>query len=108
MKNTKYLRIFVGVFCLSSLYGFDYQAAVKVDQSKTTEVLAVAKRVIESANKLQNNPLDRNLLKNMVAAAFSGDPIEVEQLVDFDILAKEIKSGGENQQSTRLANSDVL
>lgn len=108
MKGTKYFRIFVGACCVSLLYGFDYQEAIKINQPKTTEVLAVARRVIESANKLQNNPLDRNLLENMVAAAFGGDAFEVEQLVDFDILAREIKTGGDNNQSTRLANSDEL
>lgn len=108
MEHTKYFRIFVGACCISLLYGFDYQAAVKINQPKTTEVLAVAKRVIESANKLQNNPLDRNLLENMVAAAFGGDPYEVGELVDFDILAQGIKNAGDDNQSTRLANSDLL
>lgn len=108
MEHTRYFRIFVGACCVSLLYGFDYQAAVKDNQPRTTEVLAVAKRVIESANKLQNNPLDRHLLENMVAAAFSGDPLEVGQLVDFDVLAEEIKNSGDDNQSTRLANSDVL
>lgn len=108
MKYTKYFHFVVGSCFISLLYGFDYQAAVKVNQPKTAEVLAVAERIIESASKLHNNPLDRLILENMVAAAFSDENIEVGQLVDFDVLAQKIKAGGDTSQSTRLANSELL
>lgn len=126
MKHIKYVHLFVGVCLVSMLYGFDtlqksttnqnstvlsdavmadYQAAIKVNQPKTAEVLAVAKRVIESASKLNHNPLDRKVLENMVAMAFSDEKIEVGQLVDFDVLAQKINAGGSN---TRLAGSELL
>lgn len=108
-------RVFTGICLVATLYGagllvesqtnlasghIDRLANADlliVDTPQSREVLGVATRVINSADKLSQNPLNREILNNMVRVAMDDAKVDVASLVDVERLATKLSTGNEER-----------
>lgn len=75
---------------------------VKNDTQKTYEVIDVAVRILDSQMAIQ---ADKSKIKNMIKAAFKGDKIEIDEMVNIDALIFQYEQG---KLKSLKRNSDSL
>ncbi len=122
MKDRAF-RVFAGICLLATLYGgvivlesqtnlasgfIDRQikkAVLKVDTPQSRQVLAVVTRILTSADQLVKNPLNMEILNNMVRAAMEDKKIDTTSFVDVQQLIEKIQAGNGSYSAADVENT---